>query len=159
MDHGNQINDLIKYASNNGGFPLYLLYNYFSPFSHSHSICSISYTEEKYGCSIISANYIKNRYAWIKPNNKWQIPRFLDLHPNISYPWFVLGCCSLNLINHLSLAFNDFDFSKMKKFSKNELFTNPKWSLLSNIEEKQQFNEENRITASFSPKFRIIIGE
>ena len=83
----------------------------------------------------------------------------MDLHPNISLPWFVLGCCSLNLINNLSTSFSDFDYSKMKKFSKNKLLTDEKWSLLSNSKKKHQFNEESQITHSFAPKFRIIIGE
>jgi len=69
--HGNQINDLITYAYNNNGYPLYLLYNYSAHFALSNTICNISFTEKQYDCSIISANYIKNKYAWVKPNNKW----------------------------------------------------------------------------------------
>ena len=66
MEHGNQINDLITYAASVGGTPLYLLYNYCSDpmFKHSANLCGIPFTKEQFGCSLVSANYLLNNFAF-----------------------------------------------------------------------------------------------
>jgi len=99
MDHGNQISDLINYAANIGGIPLYLLYNYhsYNEFVYNNNLCGINFSKEQFGCSLVSAHYLNNNYAKERTdkdgNPKWLIPSFRDLHPDIAVPWFVLGCC------------------------------------------------------------------
>lgn len=95
MEHGDQIEKLIDYAEDEGGYPLYLLYNYVDPIPSN-----LNPENELYGCSIIDAYYLHSHHynARIKKKRDgtrvpaWQIPHFDDLHPRHAFPWHELVC-------------------------------------------------------------------
>jgi hypothetical protein len=97
MDHGDQIEKLIKYAAKSkiNGYPLYLLYNYIDPV-----IPELDPDNELYGCSIVDAYYLCDNYynKRIKTRRDgssmltWKIPSFIDLHPDHAFPWHKLVC-------------------------------------------------------------------
>jgi|GEM_PF-3072854 len=97
MDHGDQIVNLINYASDatRNAWPLYLLYNYIDPIP-----TSINNDNELYGCSIVDAQYLRDNYYNKRIVNKrdgtselkWLIPFFNDLHPTHAFPWHQLVC-------------------------------------------------------------------
>jgi len=123
MEHGNQIIDLINYASTKGGMPLYLLYNYSPEFLFNSDINGISCSSLDFGCSLIDADYLMSNFAFKRTdkngNKKWEIPSFFDLHPNRAIPWFIPFC----------LGNNELDKTKIFK----ELFPNPSEEQLSDL--------------------------
>ncbi len=93
MEHGSQIESLIKYAKKNQGIPLYMLYNSILP-TDEH-FCG----DASHGCTLVSAvhlfkSYYKKRKGVTngKPVMKWKIPHFRDLHPDQAVPWDKLVC-------------------------------------------------------------------
>lgn len=172
MEHGNQINNLISYANNIGGIPLYLLYNYVP--SHigvkSSRLCGIDYSKEQFGCSLINAHFLKEKFAFkrkIKGGNyKWKIPSFSDLHPLFAVPWFILGCCrnnSLNVEATKNLLMNTEKIEtktqlKVRSYAYNELLSDNKWKpmMLRDLDYIPPDVEEENI--SFKPKYRIVIN-
>jgi len=156
MEHGNQINDLISYAKNLKGIPVYLLYNY----------TKIS-AKKIYGCSIIGANYLKENYTFKKidgnGNLKWTIPSYSDLHPNPSLPLSYLGCCSdINKSNDLFKNFLGIEEKKLKDikikfYTENEIFKNEYWKDFDNTRTIAE-NNIKKIETPYSPKYRIVIN-
>jgi hypothetical protein len=172
MEHSNQINDLIAYANKVGGVPLYLLYNYYSDntFAHIGNLCDIRFPKEQFGCSLVSAHYLLNNFAYNRTdrngNLKWTIPTFTDLHPSIAIPWFVLGCCrnsetntlaTTNLINNFPKTGSGLD-QKIITYKYEELINDNKWKPLNlkGLNFSKDFIESESI--KFSPKYRIVLG-
>ncbi len=116
MEHNGQTQKLINYAKKRNGYPLYLLYNYHDPKDadittqirnqvggvglNGKAIQAKVANIEKYGCSVLSADYIYNTYYL---NNHWIVnPKFLNLHSfnfglplgatNSAMPWENLVC-------------------------------------------------------------------
>lgn len=168
MEHGDQINDLITYAKNIGGIPLYLLYNYYSnkQFKHKGNFCKITFSKEQYGCSIISASYLLNNYAFTRidrnGNSKWTIPHFTDLHPSAALPWFVLGCCRNSsstvkeTIKLMNLESSDNEENSIRTYSSDEIFNNENWKLLSNESNIEKNISKDNPNDKYSPKYRIV---
>lgn len=164
MDHIGQIDDLINYAKLNRGFPLYLLYNYVMNFIPSQSICGIKLKDSHYGCTLTSAKYLYNNFAYQRldknGNLQWIIPSFHDLHPSFSFPWIILGCCQCS--DWRQIIFDKFDLNirSLKLFSYNEL-KDSNWREIDFDKEYEKeifINETYNEYKKFSPKFRIIIG-
>lgn len=100
MEHGSQIETLINYAEREGGYPLYILYNYYNDIPailNNRRECGVRYNVQQYGISLVSAFHLHDNYYQrrINRNNNlaWRIPHFLELHPDIAIPWFKLACC------------------------------------------------------------------
>lgn len=172
MEHGNQINDLITYANSVGGVPLYLLYNYYSDntFNHNGNMCGIRFTKEQFGCSLVSANYLLNNFAFNRidrhGNSKWTIPNFTDLHPSVAVPWFVLGCCrspetntltTTNLINNSPKTGGGLE-QKVTTYKYEDLINDNNWKPLElkGLNFSKDFIESEN--TKFSPKYRIVLG-
>jgi hypothetical protein len=172
MAHGNQINDLIGYANNIGGVPLYLLYNYVP--SHigikSSRLCGIDYSKEQFGCSLISAHFLKEKFAFKRKmkdgNHKWKIPSFSDLHPLFAIPWFILGCCrnnSSDLDATINLLMNTKNIEakskfKIRSYTYNELLSDNRWKpmMLRDLDAIPPEIEDEDTT--FKPKYRIVLN-
>lgn len=171
MEHGNQINDLIAYANSIGGIPLYLLYNYHSDnnFIYNSSLCNVIFTKEQFGCSLVSAQYLRNNFAFNRTdrngNSKWTIPSFSDLHPNIGVPWFVLGCCrspftdtaaTVRLITNPPKGGIDFQ-QNIQIYQYEEIINSNQWKPLDikGLDFSKDYIETNE--TKFSPKYRIVM--
>lgn len=173
MEHFNQINDLINYADLIGGIPLYLLYNYFSDnnFTYSGNSCGVIFSKEQYGCSLVGAHYLRDNHTSnsFKKNGilKWSIPTFMDLHPSVAIPWFLIGCCrnsstdlvqTINILTNNSIVINDEIIQKIKKYNYEDLTNDNQWSPFNikgiNFENNKPFS--NKID-KFSPKYRLVI--
>jgi hypothetical protein len=81
----NQIDLLLRYASETGATPLYLLYNYVS------MNFGVSIERELYGCTVISAEYLDANYRTTDGNLSDKV-KFSDLHPIPAFPWHELVC-------------------------------------------------------------------
>jgi hypothetical protein len=93
MDHGDQIQSLMRYADSKGAKALYLLYNFDpSPIGGA----SFPVPAELIGCTLISAEYLfNNHYNKRKKRNgdeTWIIPEFNDLNPTHAFCWHELVC-------------------------------------------------------------------
>ena len=167
MEHGNQINDLIAYANRIKGIPLYLLYNYYieNQFNFNGKFCSVDFTEEQFGCSLVSANYLRTNFAFNRTdrngNLKWTIPSFLDLHPQNAIPLFTIGCCrdsNSDVPETLSVLFNQ-DVSnqisneEINVYSEDELTLKDEWRPFDTVKKGKQKPTDD----GYSPKFRILI--
>lgn len=171
MEHGNQIRDLISYAKRIGGIPLYLLYNFYPDqnFLYTSNLCGVRFSKEQYGCSLVSAYYLLNKYAFNRTdrnsNVKWTIPSFTDLHPQIAIPWFVLGCCrfpsidkvaTINLLNNFPASEIKSDI-KTKIYALEELTREDNWKPFDINGLNFSSNDSERNDTIFSPKYRIVL--
>jgi len=152
MEHGKQINDLMNYAKSVGGFPLYLLYNYDKE----------NISLNNYGCSIVSAQYLFDNFAYKLVKKKWIIPSFSDLNPSVAEPWDVLVCNFFsNILTTMSRSLIASDISAIKNYAIEEVVDNSNWKRLtlvkSDREERDDLSETN-YDNEFSPKFRIVIS-
>jgi hypothetical protein len=174
MDHGDQINNLIRYANSIGGVPLYLLYNYYpdskSEFHFNNTLCGINYTIEQFGCSLVSAHYLRKEFAFKEidrnGNKKWNIPKFKDLHSSVAVPWFVLGCTNSNILEIIGLIENtqgegrDLE-QEITMYPYGKLIEEWDWQPLEMNEPSVGFFEEpfsGSEDTIFNPKYRIILG-
>ncbi len=162
MDHGNQINDLISYSKKVGGFPLYLLYNYYE-----------KEVFKKFGCSLVSADYLLNNYAFKRTaksgKKRWIIPTFNDLHSAHALPWDELFCLVMEKISDLSIDLGDaftidlMRYEKLTYYSEEEIANDPNWKNLSlakrdsitNYEEKENSEMADE---GYMPGTRIVIS-
>ena len=98
MDHGDQIESLLKYAEGTKSEPFYLLYNYTpSPLKPSVTLTSPNALT---GCTLISAHHLFNNYYNARLRRKadgsteaaWIIPNFFDLNPSPAFAWHEIVC-------------------------------------------------------------------
>lgn len=106
-----QIEKLIDYAQRRNAYPMYLFYNYQDVIP-----VNIGPEDELYGCSLVSAYYLRNNHYQQKRKRAyngrparmgWALPDFSALHPNNAIPWHHLVCDidhPLTLLQRLSLA-------------------------------------------------------
>jgi hypothetical protein len=169
MEHGNQIHDLLNYASSKGGIPLYLLYNFSPGFTFNNSINGIPCSTSDFGCTLIEASYLLRNYAFQRidrnGNNRWNIPTFLDLHPNHAIPWFIPFCIDQSqpdkkkVFKDVFHTISEERLSDIKTYSDSELEEDRSWVLIDTTKKKY----EDRIIGGFqhekgfAPKFRIVI--
>jgi hypothetical protein len=102
VEHGDQIETLLKYAKKNKAKPLYLLFNYSS---------TKKLNTEDFGCTLVSAEYLYNNYynkrtvfdRHRKSRQKWIIPTFDNLNPSPAFPWHDIVCetSAYNLLSKL----------------------------------------------------------
>jgi hypothetical protein len=100
MDHGAQIESLMRYAEKHDAQPLYLLYNYVSP--PLRKGVKLTSPPELSGCTVINAKYLMENFYKKRTKLKrdgssvkaWKIPSFYDLNPTRAFPWHELVCQS-----------------------------------------------------------------
>ena len=171
-----QINALLKYSRELGGFPLYLLYNYSKAALFQQKL--LKEVADSYGCSYVPASYLKHRYC---PSSVWQkpLPSFKDLHPLIGKPFyrlFELGSKSLKEIV-VELTGFDADPSKLidwpiREYTLDELHSDKAWEAINYFQDLADigkvFNRDDRIRDQnnsneesnvFSPKYRLVFIE
>jgi len=155
-DDGKQKDKLINYAKKISGFPLYLLYNYSETKVNLNSFFPI---EELYGCTLISALYLKE--------HRPQPPTFPNLHP----PAKPLTSISKfrNFLSLNSLWGNTSLKHDAKLYSDKQIFGDKNWEelgspiyhrFISKINLKEILkNNLNTISEdkSFNPSFRIVL--
>jgi len=166
----NQIDLLLKYAKKpaHGYIPLYLLYNYIS-----RRFGTKGYARECFGCSAVSAYYLKANYA-ITDGNLAANVKFKDLHPNPAIPWQAL-VCELAALDESGLKekFNLPDNYNIIGIERKQLARDPDWRLigaekaiqevpgkltkafLETLDETNNRNRGNNGQPDFRPKFRI----
>lgn len=158
----NQIELLCDYASDKGGIPIYLLYNFVKNHFSRKVFCNTSFEIEQYGCSIASANKIKTNYF---NGRVWTAPTFNDLHPNNALPWFVIPCCFASKTKEQILEMLGEEIvssDNITSYNLNEIRSDNNWKVFSPFNEKGTINgdmENNINLAEFNPKYRVIISK
>jgi hypothetical protein len=93
MDHGDQIESLMRYADKKGK-PLYLLYNY-TP-SPIPTPTGFPMPVQLTGCTLIGAEFLFANYYKQRINRSgketWILPDFYELNPDHAFPWHELVC-------------------------------------------------------------------
>ena len=169
--HGRQqIDLLLDYAKKIKGYPVYMFYNYCSDYTVNSIIEGISGVEiDEYGCSMISADYLKeNYYVSTAKEGKlgWQIPTFKELHIDAAVPFHNFICFNDNVVEGIltskytnqgeGLAFyNKEDITKAKAWK--NLTPPPSLSGIQIDTAMQNVIDEN-VSAEFNPKFRIVLS-
>ena len=159
----NQIDLLLNYAKKNGYIPIYLLYNYVNANFPLQQKCGVPFDEKQYGCSIISAHYLKKKYALPPHGNLPRNIKFSDLHPKVAKPWFVLPCCfhSMGAGGIIGeLGGDEVDY-QIKTESDEEVFDDPKWRRL--IDPAQDVYQGinfglGRQETKFNPMYRLVLN-
>ncbi|MCB4762703.1 MAG: hypothetical protein LGB78_02140 [Sulfurovum sp.] len=156
MEHGNQILDLIDYATKADGIPMYLLYNHTSDISL-----------KKYGCSVVSAIHLRDHYAdkrTYKGTKKWKIPTFDDLHPSYAEPWQEFFCIFLNIVSSKSIPPDNGLFSRLEAietiqtYQKDTLLDDTEWMTMKGNSKNSQTIKDEHIQG-FAPAYRIILSK
>ncbi len=158
----NQIDLLLNYSKKNGCIPIYLLYNYVQRSTDVMEKCDVLFDERQYGCSIVSAHYLKKTYQ--KPDgNLPSTIKFSNLHPRPALPWFVLTCCFPNMsVEGILKYLGDIilDHPIIKEDSSNAINDDPQWKLLKETFDNS-FREFNyslfRLSTQFNPMYRIVL--
>ena len=129
---------------------------------------------EDYGCSFVSAEYVKEKFYNKKTDKKgnlqWKVPNFSDLHPSPAKPFHHI--CELigslrsitNCINNLTDKINF-----VQIYSREELIADDNWLDLSpaphigrlptDFFEFSQIIQEEIVKHEFRPKFRLILSK
>jgi len=171
ISHKRQIDGLISYASDIGGIPLYLFYNYYpNYFYFPDQIWGNQITKEQFGCTLVMAEYIKNNFANARKRNGsfcWRIPDFTSLHPAKAFPWHLLFQNPELFLQLSDGKEEDTEYvsNNIKRYTEEEITRNESWKpvIIGNdlfparlsSDSITLFQEEN---STFSPRFRIIIN-
>jgi hypothetical protein len=121
-----QIDSLINYAQQTGGYPCYLFYNHYEKGDMNKVEEMLRPVKEFWGCSIGSAFYVKNL---CNKTGRFKNPSFSDLHPQICKPFYQLAECIVPKfsIRKLCQLFNDIDMNQVILYSAGEVFYEPGW--------------------------------
>ena len=159
----NQIDLLMKYASDYECIPLYLLYNFIDRDFRA------TIDNELYGCTIVPAKYLKDNHT--SPNgNLDDKVKFSDLHLQPAFPWHELICWmpGLDTNDYLDkLLIKDQRF--IKSISSKPLPLEDKWlNLQFPQREVRSFsdasksvdlvNSESDSNAFFNPRYKISVN-
>lgn len=174
ISHEGQIDDLIKYAKKVKGIPMYLLYNYKQDYFDRVDLCSIQSDQRQYGCSLIDAIYIREKFttkAGRSSSRKWRVPKFKDLVPSPSIPWIVIPCCSAKNFGSKEEVFDvlkieddcreQLDYVEFQAHE--DIMKESAWKELDLYQKKEPgFSRENENkepeNKSYKPGFQIIIN-
>lgn len=158
-----QIDLLEKYARKVHGIPLYLLYNGFYVFEDEFGLDNLEF----YGCSLAPLKDLKS----FRKGNRWKIPNFSDIHPNLGIPFYVI----LNLLgkrlddNPFHNTAASFEHDSLRFYSEKEVIDNfngtnlaprPRIGYVPSGNQKENnvldkvFYKENK----YQPKFRVVIS-
>jgi hypothetical protein len=126
-----RVNLLIHYASRIGGYPIYMLYNY-DPYISPPLSKIAGGIDQLWGCSIGSAQEIKNKYF----DGRKTPPSFHDLHPNPCWPFYRLfeALAARQPEKRISQMLNGFDVDKLRRYSVDEIVSDPKFTDLTSPE-------------------------
>lgn len=173
-----QIDLLLKYSKKHKAIPLYLFYNTDTRFSLEENLLPTSIRKELFGCSLVHANQLKDKFFGKRINKHgfkaWKIPSFDDINPSISVPFHVLACDMLSMsakeiVTHPVFgksSLNDFKF-----FSFQEIKSDPNWNDLLppaaigritvpavDLEINRGFSRKENNISGFNPSYRIVIS-
>ena len=172
-----QIDRLIRHANQFGGYPIYLLYNYYKPFTdpYINKIIKNTYdlSIENFGCSITSAFFLRNTF--INRGSTTKKPKFNDIHLDYAHPLYKL--CDINFKEKVEGFLNpfnlnqDFSYEKFTKYSTYNLQSKNWMDIVSpsqrpgisgpvtesSFTEKEERFHNNDNYSDFNPKFRVII--
>lgn len=163
-----QVDSLLEYADEQGGVPLYLMYNYYFGEEVKFIKKSVGCRIEDLGCSLINANYIYDKYFSPFASVVKGLPSFCDFHPYPAVPLFFLAKLTEDK-DALSRICND-DISvvrKLKEYTREEVFDNKAWNDLTPIAGRlsgidiQGFDilrERKTHEFTYSAKYRLIIS-
>lgn len=166
--HRNQIHDLVAYARDKKGIPIYIFYNFYKgAFTMPETLCDVDLVADDYGMTFCNAHDLKAGYATrgldAKGFQKWKIPNFNDLHPSLCQPFFKLACCidSSATPEDIRRATGD-SISDISTYSLEELQNDPWWIPLSD-ESYSSLPSYSRASTGqekkFNPRFRILIED
>lgn len=164
-----QMELLITYANRNKGVPIYLFYNFY----HNYKRCfeieeEIGFPLDYFGCSIVSANYLKENFPPKMQNGKALVPSFEDLHPFTAFAFhdFFNDLDKIDIdqiVNYI-----DHSEKEVHYYSEGELNRDTLWKDMAPlpavgfvINEKRNKGSADIVNIkkapAFEPKFRIII--
>lgn len=158
-----QIELLLKYAQINQAFPLYLLYNYTQNEVVIDEDCP---KKELYGCTLVSANYLKDEFYKKQDLEKL---RFQDLHPPaesiITLPQIkelkpLIDRWGLDL-SHNTIFHSDQKILDKKRWYEMNPPRDPNRFVHPSIDLKKALSIQNgqNLDLSFNPKFRILLTD
>lgn len=160
-----QIDLLIHYAKKIGGYPIYMFYNYDDQMT-SELLQITEGIEQFWGCSIGSANEIKNNFF----TGRTSPPMFHDMHPRTCWPFYQLFqfLNANGAVENIASILNGFDLASLRKYTIDEILDDPEFTDLTSPEalgfidhfEKASLRvEEKKIKEQieFNPQFRILI--
>jgi hypothetical protein len=168
MRHHGQIEKLIKYAKSKGGYPIYLLYNCIADkeYIKKEYAKQVKYPEEL-GCSIISAEYILEKFSNKKSATElFKNPNFKDLHLPAKPLSIITDSMLPNFIKLLNKDWEQNSRFELKYYSLKEILNTNMWAevnikttrkMFPNIF-KNMLNTED-YTQPFEPVFRILLTE
>ena len=158
-----QINSLIEYSQKHESYPLYLLYNFFEG---EFDLKSYSYPE-LFGCTLISALYIGEKYFYEYFEDKLN---FNQLHPPAKP---VSSLIEISSIEDLAKKWGEFTSlnARVKLYSLHEIVNYPGWieinppadtpprRFTSSIDLNQILLSKEEISKKdeFAPAFRVIL--
>lgn len=165
-----QMDMLLNYANQHNGIPIYLFYNYYSNYKRCYQIENeIGFPLDYFGCSVISANYLKETFSAEKENQiaKPAIPSFEDLHPYIASPFhdFIKDVQDMDSNSFLSIMENT--GKNVQYYSNAELHNDKLWEDMAPLpaigfvidEAKEKSFKKSLIkkSQSFNPRYRIVL--
>ncbi len=140
INHGNQIENLIKYAKSVGGIPLHLFYNY----DNSHA-------DSEYGCTIIETKKLLSGYKSSTGSCKIRALKYKELHTGSgtaqkARPWHNF-LCLLPTMPHK-------DIDSVEYYRKKEILKDDEWKQVSIVDSNMQRPVDSN--SNYAPKFRIM---
>lgn len=166
-----QIDLLMNYAKKIKGIPLYLLYNTCLDNKIYTQVSNVSvYDIESFGCSITSAQVIKQNFYRKSYSGNWKIPGFADLHCSVAYPLSTLVCSFSNLLKEafINSSFLYFDHREQIQFySTEQINKDPRWKNILPAPEMGRLSP-NELSIKqknynyiyrFNPKFRLVFSQ
>ena len=168
MKHHRQIEKLIKYAKSIGGYPIYLLYNCVNDKEYIKTEYGkqVKYPEEL-GCSIISAEYILEKFSDKKGATELsKNPNFKDLHLPAKPLSIITDSMLPNFIKSLKKDWHQNSQFEPKYYSLKELQNSNMWIEI-NIKTTRKMSPNifknildiEDYAQPFEPAFRILLTE
>jgi len=161
-----QIDLLVEYAERVGGFPSYIFYNFCNNEIWNEEIQGkIDFDIELFGCSLSSAQFIKDDFRIGQPGSR--IPNFKDLHPKCAIPFHYI----IRLTENKNALFNFVSgdsIDNLRVHSREELMDDIDWADLRSVPQigkiapEKSARDFERINENypigFRPKFRFIFS-
>jgi len=161
-----QVDKLLDFAKANGFIPMYLLYNYVDKVSDPK-------IDESYGCTLASAQYLKDNYQDPVDHDLRHTVKFTDLHPAHAFPWEQIVCKLPSLSKESLLGSVGLPpVYPLKEGGRDAMTIDPDWDLMTKFIITEEILESERIKtqekivpyavedehSAFNPKYIFDIG-